>query len=223
MLEGLENDLKAVQKAREALGDKAPTFGRGGGQWGDRGGGDRGVLGKRRRGADDASSDEDGADVPEDVRSIPMPRDTPPPIPREMLDAWYARRRARRQTNANMEPLGDGRTKGRGEGRGAGDDDQAEQMRARGERPPAYEAKTVYEAAPVVRDLKKEAVSAFTPAVVRQKMDKGKGQGGLIEPEEAERLEKEGYMKAPSGGADEAGDGGGPRGVTMEEAEDEEG
>lgn len=113
-----------------------------------------------------------------------MPRDTPPPIPKDVLDEWYAKRRARRAAtgNANHEPLG--------EGKGA----NREQRRSE---PPVapVEVKTVYEAKPVVRDLKKEAVSAFMPATVRMKIEKGKGQGGLLEPEEADQLEKEGYLQ----------------------------
>lgn len=140
------------------------------------------MLGKRRRDNDDASSSD--SDVPEDVKRIPMPRDTPPPIPKDILDEWYAKRRARRAANgnANHEPLGDGKGERRGQ---------------RPSEPPAapVEVKTVYEAKAVVRDLKKEAVSAFMPAAVRMKIEKGKGQGGLLEPEEADRLEKEGYLR----------------------------
>lgn len=212
-LETLTRDLKAVKKAREALGDQAPTFGRGGPR--RDGDGRGGVLGKRRRDDQDASSSE--SDVPEDVRNIPMPRDTPPPIPKEVLDKWYAKRRARR--NANAERLGE-RDQGRAE-----------------KQPPAAaapvaEAKTVYESKPVLRDLRKEAVSAFMPTTVRMKVEKGKGQTGLMEPEEADRLEREGYLGAArgSGGGVEATSSGdvqaeelisGPRAVTMEEVDDE--
>ncbi|KAI0385068.1 WW domain binding protein 11-domain-containing protein [Hypomontagnella monticulosa] len=196
VLEGLERDLKAVVKAREALGDKAPSFGRGGGFRGD-GQGNYSALGKRRRGGDDASSSD--GDVPDDVKNIPMPRDTPPPIPKEIMDKWYAKRRAAR--NANDTPLG-------------GQDRQST--------PPApVEAKTVYEAKPVVRDLRKEAVSAFMPTAVRMKMDKSKGQGGLMEPEEADRLEREGYLKpTPVGGDASESTTAGPQKVSMEEVED---
>jgi hypothetical protein len=188
--------LKQVKKAREALGDQAPTFSRNG----PRPGG-QGVLGKRRRDQEDVSSDDD--DVPEDVRKIPMPRDTPPPIPKEILDQWYAKRRARR-ANANDTPLGQGRG---------------------GERPPTQEttapatpvvAQTVYEAKPVIRDLKKEAVSAFMPTAVRMKMEKSKGRSGLMEPDEADRLEQEGYLGTTGTSAS------GPQNVTMEEVDDED-
>lgn len=62
----------------------------------------------------------------------------------------------------------------------------------------------------MVRDLQKEAVSAFMPTVVRRKLEKSRGTGGLLEPEEVDRLEQEGYIKtfssAPDGKMDN-GDG----------------
>ncbi|ORY67389.1 WW domain binding protein 11 [Pseudomassariella vexata] len=206
VLEGLERDLKAVHKAREALGENAPTFSRGGPQTG--GYGENGVLGKRRRGGEDASSSD--SDVPDDVKSIPMPRDTPPPIPKEVMDKWYAKRRERRaksNANPNETPLGErgGRPVPRGE--------------TRKQAAPPVEVKTVYEAKPVIRDLRKEAVTAFVPTAVRMKMEKGRGRGALLEPEEADQLEREGYLKTQS--RPEAA----PKGmhnVTMEDAEDDE-
>ena len=166
------------------------------------------MLGKRRRDGGVESSDDD--DVPDDVKRIPMPRDTPPPIPKEILDEWFAKRRARR-SNANQEPLGEGK--------------------GRSERPPAapvvaVESKTVYSAQPIVRDLRKEAVSAFVPNVVQAKIDKSTGRAGLLEPEEADQLEKEGYMKPSTAHADtssrSAGEPqSGPQAVTMEEVEDQ--
>lgn len=217
VLEGLEKELKAVRKARDTLGDKAPEFGR----WRRDGDGSRsGALGKRRRGDDGSSDDED---IPDDVKSIPMPRDTPPPIPKAEMDKWYAKRRAKREAenaarrrdeNARDDEAGDGQDR----------DFKAAK--------PAVESKTVYEAKPVVRDLRQEAVSAFVPTSVQMKMNKGKGQGGLLEPEEADRLEKEGYLKlAPGNEQDEAEEDGqadaervasSSRNVMMEEVEDEE-
>ncbi|CAM1502158.1 Fc.00g041420.m01.CDS01 [Cosmosporella sp. VM-42] len=196
ILEGLEKEFRAVKKARDALGDKAPTFGRG---WDrDRDSGSR-VLGKRRRGSNDASSSEE--DVPEDVQSIPMPRDTPPPIPKEVLDKWYAKRRAKREAENAARRAEEESTKTAA---------------------PAVEHKTVYEAKPVVRDLRKEAVSAFIPTAVKMKMNKGQGQGGLIEPEEADRLEREGYLKSSGGGGQAETPPQPSRHVVMEEVEDEE-
>lgn len=213
LLEGLEKELKAVQKAREALGDAAPQFRQGPPRDGDN---DRGVLGKRRRDFNDAETESD-SDVPEDVKSIPMPRDTPPPIPKEAMDKWWAKRRAKRNTNANTESLG----RDRGFGGESGDQPQSAPA------PAPVEVKTVYEAKPMVRDLRKEA-AAFVPTVVRQKLDKSQGKGGLMEPEEADRLEQEGYLKTAAQAANtqpagiEVDSTSAPRQVTMEEVKDDE-
>ena len=193
VLSGLESELKQVKKARDQLGDNAPKFGRGWNRDQDSGG--PGVLGKRRRGSNASTEDED---IDEDVKRIPMPRDTPPPIPKEVLDAWYAKRRARREAENAARQKADDKTE---------------------EKKPAVEAKTVYSAEPVRRDLRKEAVSAFVPVAVQRKLNKGTGQGGLMEPEEADRLEKEGYLKtSEQARGDEAP---APQTVTMEEVEDE--
>ncbi|KAJ9311872.1 hypothetical protein DTO271D3_7866 [Paecilomyces variotii] len=172
LLEELERDLRAVKKAREALGDKAPTFSSGQYRRDGQGDGTRGdgVLGKRRREGDNRwRQDSDSSDTDESVRRIPMPRDTPPPIPREYLQ--------RRRPDANKEPLGE---------RGP------HPLPAKPETTP--EIKTVYEAAPAIRDLRQEAVSKFVPTAVRMKKDAIKGQGKLVEPEEMDRLEKAGYV-----------------------------
>lgn len=210
----MERDLKAVTKAREVLGDKAPTFSRGGGGGDrdrDRDGGQGGVLGKRRRDKTHEDWSVSDEDVPEDVRSIPMPRDTPPPIAKEVMDGWHAKRRARWAAEHPEKQNQEG-------------DQRAEWHKAT-HRKPVVEAKTVYSAAPVTRDLRKEAVTAFVPTSVKMKMDKGQGQGGLIEPEEADKLEQEGYMKTnhPAGAATQSERREGhAHAVTMEEAEDDE-
>jgi hypothetical protein len=225
--EELERDIKSVRKAREALGDNAPKFSTfhddSGGRGGRGGHGGRGAyqgLGKRRR-DDDSSSD---SDVPDDVKAIPMPRDTPPPIPKEVLDKWYQKQRERRRemnasaTNANSTPLGAERSIGR---------DGASVPAV----PVPVQAQTVYEAKPVVRDLRREAVAAFIPAAVRAKLEKAKGRAGLVEPEDMEALEREGYAAAYKGGAtQEHGGGEGhtesdvqDRQVRMEDVEDEDG
>ncbi|KAF2258246.1 hypothetical protein CC78DRAFT_537932 [Lojkania enalia] len=164
----LEKDLAAVNKAREALGDRAPQFrperrgddGGGGGR--GRGGG---ILGKRGRDRRRKSDGEESSDTDKDVKDIPMPRDTPPPIPR-------------RKRGPQDEP----------------------------EPPPEPKrAQIVYEAAPQVRNLRKEA-ARFIPVAVAQKMRLAKGQveGKLLEPDEYGKLEKEGYMK--TGGLENAAD-----------------
>lgn len=153
-LSELEKDLAAVNKARAALGEKAPQFKPererrdDGGERGGRGG-RGGVLGKRSRDGGRKRDGDDSSDTDADVRRIPMPRDTPPPIPKRY--------------------------------RG---DDQSE------EKKPTL----VYEAAPQVRDLKKEVTSRFMPAAVAQKLKLAKGEGRLLEPEEFDKLRQEGYM-----------------------------
>lgn len=83
------------------------------------------------------------------------------------------------------------------------------------------ESKAVYEAKPVLRNLQQEAVTAFMPTAVKMKMDKGKGQAGLMEPEEAEMLERQGYLQSGDKDGHSALGMGPSRNVTMEEVEDE--
>lgn len=164
---------------RRPFNDKS---GRGNSASGGRGTGRGGVLGKRER-EWRRDSGSDGSETDESVRNIPMPRDTPPPMPL---------RRPRQQpqpntgsaSNANAIPLG--------EGRGGGE----REPHALPDRPPEVkeQPKTVYEAKPAVRDLRKEAVRRFVPTVVQKKLDATKGVGGrLLEAEEVDRLDKEGY------------------------------
>ncbi|KAJ5474179.1 hypothetical protein N7475_003745 [Penicillium sp. IBT 31633x] len=179
ILEALEKDLRSVLKAREALGEKAPKFEHGGrgGHQGDgarRGRGD-GVLGKRGRGSDETRMprDSDSSDTDEDVRRIPMPRDTPPPSPRQ--------NQRRRDGNAPSDQI-----------------PERSGPHPLPSRPTAAPvAKTVYEAKPQIRDLRQEATSKFIPAAVRMKQQAIKGQGKLLEPEEMDKLEKAGYKAGP--------------------------
>ncbi|KAI4949244.1 hypothetical protein J4E91_005708 [Alternaria rosae] len=170
-LQELEKDLAAVNKARAALGDKAPVFkperqhnnddrGRGG----DRGGRGGGVLGKRSR--DGQRKDDDSSDTDDDVKRIPMPRDTPPPIPRRYLPQ----------------------------------DPQDEAAVPAEPKKPTI----VYEAAPQVRDLRKEA-TRFMPASVAQKVKLAKGEGRLLEPGEFDKLREGGYMNEGKKDKAEAG------------------
>ncbi|QUC19809.1 uncharacterized protein UV8b_04050 [Ustilaginoidea virens] len=205
LLEGLEKELKSVSKARESLGDRAPSFGHAHGRDGPSG--PSGPLGKRRRDSRGSSSDED---VPDDVRNIPMPRDTPPPIPKDVLDRWYARRRARRGQAKEQKP-DDAVRRG---------DDATPKLAGPPPVQPPVQPQTVYEAKPVMRDLRQEAVSAFVPTAVQRKLKKSQGQGGLLEPEEADRLEKEGYMKSADAVAREAAGAQGSLAVTVEDAEE---
>ncbi|KKK16047.1 hypothetical protein P175DRAFT_0337480 [Aspergillus ochraceoroseus IBT 24754] len=180
ILEALERDLRAVLKAREALGDKAPKFEgaqhRRGPDGHPRERRDGGVLGKRRRDGYEHSGEQenDSSETDEEVRRIPMPRDTPPPIPRE-----YQRRR---EANANSE----NRHGGRG----------PHSLPARPTA--AVESRTVYEAKPEIRDLRQEAINKFVPAAVRMKQESIRGQGKLLEPEEMDKLEQAGYHAGPA-------------------------
>jgi hypothetical protein len=229
-LEELERDLKAVLKAREALGDKAPTFGDGGGGGGGGGARPPGALGKRRRDDDDAGGgsgggggggisgrswptrghrgrdgtaaddSDDSSSAPESVKKIPMPRDTPPPIPAE----YFAAQQRKQQQQQRRQRL---------------QQQQQQQQkyspppirqqphplppRPGLQAPPAQPAQTVYEAKPVLRDLRKEATRAFVPSAVRAKLDAAKGQGKkLLEPEDADALERQGYLQGSSSGGD---------------------
>lgn len=181
ILEELERDLKAVKKAREALGEKAVPNYTQRRRDGD-GNKDDSLLGKRRYNGErkpyshhkrDHSS---GSDTDDSVRRIPMPEDTPPPIPREF-------RRYFPRNNQNVE------------NEGTQEPNTTLPPKPISSAPPV--TKTTYESAPQIRDLHKEAVNRFVPDVVRRKQEavKGTGPAGrLIEPEEMDRLEAEGYV-----------------------------
>ncbi|KAJ5887495.1 hypothetical protein N7495_007536 [Penicillium taxi] len=173
--EALERELKAVLKARELLGDKAPTFPK----WRDysgpkredrprREGGD--VLGKRRR--DDSESEtselEDGVKflTEEEALLIPMPQDSPPPDTPEYIQRLKRSKEDRKPAAGRHQPPPK----------------------------PVIESKLVYEAKPQLRDLRQEAIDAFMPSSVRANLDAMKGRGDLLlEPEEVDKLEKAGY------------------------------
>jgi len=190
-LEEAEKDLARVRKAREALGDKAPTFksnrgredggsGRGyGGRGRERGG--YGGLGKRGR-----EEESSGSETDENVRRIPWPKDTPPPIPRQRQDRQD---RPRHSTNANSEPLGAQRRIPDQEGEIVPDITLPVKS--------VPTTRTTYESAPQVRDLRQEATARFVPSAVKRKTDATRGKGGkLLEEEEVQRLESEGYGRA---------------------------
>jgi hypothetical protein len=180
ILEELEKDLRAVRKARETLGEKAPQYGNKFGQ-ARKEGDDRekdGVLGKRKWNGErkahwDKDKESSGSETDESVRRIPMPKDTPPPIPR--------RRNDYHGTSANAEPLAGNR---------GGERQPSDVPRVQ----VAAQPRTTYESAPQIRDLRKEAIGRFVPNVVRKKQDTIKGTGRLAEPEELDRLEREGYI-----------------------------
>lgn len=217
VLAGLEKELSAVTKARTALGDQAPVFAQHTGGLGKRRRGDDGD-GRRLRRWDEDSTDED---VPAEVRRIPMPRDTPPPIPKAEMDKWYAKRRERRAHEEELRRIERGEESAAASGGQDGDKNKNKHKSAEESSKPAQPvvSKKVYEAQPVVRDLVKEAVKAFTPLAVLRKMEKSKGKDGLLEPEEADRLEAEGYLKL---GAGEAAGEGQRLQAHVEDAEDDD-
>jgi hypothetical protein len=180
ILAQLERDLRGIRRAREALGDSAPKFASHEGQEGrsrtdgrseqfER----RQNLGKRRRDEEDMNS----SDTDPEVRDIPMPRDTPPPIP-------YTPKR--HDAGANIGP------------------DGKRVPHALPSKPaPTIESQAVYSSAPQLRDLTKEALK-FVPTTVAQKKKLAQGQGRLLEPEEIEKLENAGYYAAEKA-AEQAG------------------
>ena len=205
-LEEAERDVERVKRAREALGEKAPPFNsnRGGGDARGRGdgrggrGGGYGVLGKRNREEEESS----GGETDESVRRIPWPKDTPPPIPRRRRDDP-----PRHSTNANSEPLGAEPRLPNREG--------AEEVVPDTALPAKPAPKTTYESKPAVRDLRKEATARFVPNAVKRKIDATKGIGtSLLEAEEVEKLEKEGYGASGRG----FGDGGRRKGLVVDGA-----
>ena len=173
-LADLEKDLAAVNKARAALGNKAPLFQPERRFDDTRDKGDRGVraarggrgghvLGKRSR--DGHRKEEASSDTDEHVQDIPMPRDTPPPSPQRV--------QPRASHTAQPEALAEPK-----------------------------KPTLVYEAAPQVRDFLKEATK-FMPASVAHKIKLAKGEGRLLEPEEFDKLNDEGYMDGKVAGAKE--------------------
>ena len=174
-LQQLERDVKGIRRARDALGDGAPKF-----PSNERRGEERidarqeqmqrrqnqhQHLGKRRRDEEDAQ----GSDTDPEVREIPMPRDTPPPIPRAPRDKF-------------VDPQ-------------IGPDGKRVPHTLPAKPITAAPSQTVYSAAPQIRDLKKEAVK-FMPSVVAAQKKRVRGEGRLLEPEEIDRLEKSGYYAA---------------------------
>ena len=191
ILEELEKDLRAVRKAREVLGEKASQHGYKSGQTrreGDNDRGKEGALGKRKRNGDRKhqwEKDQElspGEETDESVRRIPMPKDTPPPLPQRPSN--------RPHTNANAEPLAGSR----GNERQPIDVSPIEII---------AQPRTTYERAPQIRDLRKEAVGRFVPNIVRKKQRAIKGTGTLVEPEELDRLEREGYTGQTNEQSDE--------------------
>lgn len=176
-LESLERELRNVRKAREARQDivEQQNQERGSSHRGGRGGGARGGshLGKRKRDGRGGGGFEDveSEDTDPGARDIPMPKDSPPPL-----------------------PLRRGREQARGRGpRGSANDTPLGKERLVRSEQPAKAPQTTYSAAPQIRDLRKEATDRFMPAAVRarkveQQMQKTDQK--LLEPEEVGAIEK---------------------------------
>lgn len=196
ILADLERDLKAIYKAKESLGDKGPvnasrerpqqdrnrrneTYGRT-----DNNNANFTVLGKRRHDGQRKRHDEpsSGSETDESTRNIPMPRDTPPPMPRARIPYNGNNNNASQIHSAEPHALP-----------------------ARPPVPTTVQAKTTYISAPQIRDLKKEATSRFVPTAVKIKQDAIRGVGStLLEPEEFDKLEQAGYIKPPNAKEQEA-------------------
>lgn len=194
-LEQLEREVKAIRKAREdqdlpegrqgrAAGSAGTGAGAGGKQKKTRDEGERrdnrhvnsSALGKRRRDIDE-EGESSGGETDQDVRKIPMPRDTPPPKPRQPL---HSRHRHHHEEEDRLR-------------------------HALPERPPAP-AQTTYSAAPQTRNLVKEATAAFVPAAVTARIKERKGGVGsrLLNEEDVLRLERGGYLPGTSEGMKES-------------------
>lgn len=209
-LEDAERDLVRVRKARETVGLKDGPPGRieggegGGGRGRGRGAGGQ-VSGVKRlrkemegknKGEQESEEEEEDEETDEDVRRIPMPRDTPPPIPRR--PHLHPACTSASASNANLEPLGPARLLPSSYTPG----DYTTTTPTTSQSPasaPAPAIIKVYESAPQVRDLRREAVASFVPEVVRRKLDAVKGKGRLLEEEELRELEKGGYTNVVGG------------------------
>jgi hypothetical protein len=128
----------------------------------------------------------DSSDTEDDVRDIPMPRDTPPPLPSQRVSRDIIEMRGA----CVIQPR-------------HGQGDMNTGLISTPQLPAAQtvtESKTVYESKPIVRNLLKEAAT-FLPNVVRKKvaLSKGEVKGKYIEPEELDALEKEGYFVGSTG------------------------
>lgn len=207
-LEDAERDLVRVRKAREIVGvkDGLPR-GIEGGEGGGRGRGSGGQVsgvkrlrkemeGKNKGERESEEEEEEDEETDEDVRRIPMPRDTPPPIPRRSHLHPASISASASASNANLEPLGPARLPPSSHTPG----DTTTITPTTTSQSPAPAIIKVYESAPQVRDLRREAVATFVPEVVRRKLDAVRGKGKLLEEEELRELEKGGYTNVVGSG-----------------------
>jgi len=178
--EKLERDIKAVRGAREKLGGK------------DGKDGDRGVLGKRSRGDVQQQQQQrrgntqyshhqhrhnDNDAHASDASSATDPDVRAIPMPRDTPPPLPRRHPPPRQQHH-----------------------QPHDLPAR----PTAPAQTTYSSAPQIRNLQKEATSAFVPAAVAARLKQARPapdehEHKLLELEEVEALERAGYLRAPPG------------------------
>ncbi len=120
-----------------------------------------------------------GEETDASVRAIPMPRDTPPPIPHPSRNRNRPHPHPHHApnvqnattsnlTNANLEPVSSARGLDTQPLSQPGPGSSAASATAAAASPPPP-PKTVYEAKPIVRDLRKEAVNKFVPEAVRRR------------------------------------------------------
>lgn len=177
VLAGLERDLRGVKKAREIRGEEEDHIGRDRSKGNDprtgghrvRGGGGT-YLGKRRR--DDAhEGSADSTDTDPEVRDIPMPGDTPPPLPPKRVRDQARKRGAGPSLNPEDDP------------------DSLEKYSVPAPKLP----RTIYSSAPQIRDLQKEATNKFIPTAVKARLQKqqkaNNGEYRLPEPEDVDAQE----------------------------------
>lgn len=201
-LEDAERDLVRVRKARETVGvkDGRPP----GRREGEVAGQGLGVKRPRREWGTGRTKEEESEleeETDEDVRRIPMPRDTPPPIPRRPhpAAASTSASASASASNANLEPLGPARLPPLSSSTPDSAITGTTSEPTASAPPQQPSVIKIYQSAPQVRDLRKEAVASFVPDVVRRKLDAVRGKGRLLEEEELRELEKGGYLNA--GGA----------------------
>lgn len=137
-------------------------------------------IGRTGAGQDEADAGStSGEETDVSVRAIPMPRDTPPPIPHPSRNRNRPHPHPQHApnvqnattsnlTNANLEPVSSARGLDTQPLSQPGSGSSAAAATAAAASPPPP-PKTVYEAKPIVRDLRKEAVNKFVPEAVRRR------------------------------------------------------
>lgn len=222
-LEDAERDLARVNKARESVGvvggaARGGKAGGGGGEGMDGGGRRDGGRGNRSANPGqkrswesrktEAPNDEDTSDdTDSSVRQIPMPADTPPPIPSSARPRHHPRpfshppapsSSSSAARNANLEPLGP-TTRIIQSSSTDNDNDKDNESASATHTHTQPQAQKIYESKPVVRDLRQEAVGKFIPVAVRRRLEACGGSGGGGGGGEAKGIRVEGGVTRPEG------------------------